>query len=97
MDAGGLFPKKRDRKLEKNRRCRGSNFTEGLRLLELVGAKRLFNYAMGLEPWMEHIIGPAATPETPRMKESDLLLTTARERGMQAERLQGAQQVHLKG
>ncbi|NPD22927.1 MBL fold metallo-hydrolase [Corallococcus exiguus] len=93
----GFFPKKRDRKLEKNRRCRGSNSAEGLRLLELVGAKRIFNYAMGLEPWMEHIIGPAATPETPRMKESDLLLTTARERGLQAERLEGARQVHLKG
>ena len=92
----GFFPKKRDRKLEKNRRCRGSNAQEGLRLLELVGAKRLFNYAMGLEPWMEHIIGPAATPETPRMGESDRLLATARERGLQAERLRGAQEVHLK-
>ncbi|NOK35297.1 MBL fold metallo-hydrolase [Corallococcus exercitus] len=92
----GFFPKKRDRKLEKNRRCRGSNSAEGLRILELVGARRLFNYAMGLEPWMEHIIGPAATPETPRMKESERLLAAARERGLQAERLQGAQEVHLR-
>ncbi len=84
-----LFPKKRDRKLEKNRRCRGSNANEGLRILELVGASRLYNYAMGLEPWMEHIIGPPSSSETPRMKESDRLLTEAQARGLTAVRLYG--------
>ncbi|QRN94793.1 MBL fold metallo-hydrolase [Archangium violaceum] len=82
-----LFPKKRDRKLEKNRRCRGSNADEGLRMMEVLGAKRLYNYAMGLEPWMEHIIGPASGPEAPRMKESERLLAGARSRGWVAERL----------
>lgn len=90
-----LFPKKRDRKLEKNRRCRGSNATEGLRILEMLGATRLCNYAMGLEPWMEHIIGPASPPETPRMKESDRLVTEARARGITAERLFGARDISL--
>jgi hypothetical protein len=84
-----LVPKKRDRKLEKNRRCRGSNTGEGLRILELVGATRLYNYAMGLEPWLEHIIGQASPPDAPRMKESDRLLTKARGRGIAAERLKG--------
>ncbi|MCY1079871.1 MBL fold metallo-hydrolase [Archangium lansingense] len=84
-----LFPKKRDRKLEKNRRCRGSNAAEGLRLLELVGASRLYNYAMGLEPWMENIIGPPSPPEAPRMKESDRLLAELRAKGLGAERLCG--------
>jgi L-ascorbate metabolism protein UlaG (beta-lactamase superfamily) len=84
-----LFPRKRDRKLEKNRRCRGSNAAEALRLLEAVGAKRLYNYAMGLEPWVEHIIGPPAPPDAPRMKESDQLLAAARERGLEARRLCG--------
>ncbi|CAM3104142.1 MBL fold metallo-hydrolase [Corallococcus sp. ZKHCc1 1396] len=84
-----LFPKKRDRKLEKNRRCRGSNTGEGLRILELVGASKLYNYAMGLEPWMEHIIGPPCAPDAPRMKESDRLLAEARARGLGAERLYG--------
>ena len=90
-----LFPKKRDRKMEKNRRCRGSNVPEGLRLLELVGAKRLYNYAMGLEPWVEHIIGPPATMETPRMKESDKLLAECKARGVDATRLQGSTTFHL--
>ena len=90
-----LFPKKRDRKLEKNRRCRGSNAPEGLRLLELLGAKRLYNYAMGLEPWVEHIIGPPATSETPRMKESDRLLAECKARGVDAIRLQGSTSFHI--
>ena len=84
-----LFPKKRDRKLEKNRRCRGSNATEGLRILELLGATRLCNYAMGLEPWLTHIIGPPSPPETPRMKEADRLLAEARARGLTADRFLG--------
>jgi L-ascorbate metabolism protein UlaG (beta-lactamase superfamily) len=85
----GLFPKKRDRKLERDRRCRGSNVAEGLRLLELVGASRCYNYAMGLEPWLHHIIGPAAADDSARMRASDELLTSARARGLIAERLRG--------
>jgi L-ascorbate metabolism protein UlaG (beta-lactamase superfamily) len=92
-----MFSKKRDRKLEKNRRCRGSNTPEGLRMLGLLGTKRLFNYAMGLEPWMEHIIGPPATMETPRMKESDKLLAECRERGIAAKRLHGSTTFTLEG
>jgi L-ascorbate metabolism protein UlaG (beta-lactamase superfamily) len=84
-----LFPKKRDRKLERDRRCRGSTATEGLRLLEIAGASRLYNYAMGLEPWLHHIIGPAAPDDSPRMKASEELLVGARARGLIAERLRG--------
>jgi hypothetical protein len=83
--------------MEKNRRCRGSNTPEGLRMLGMLGAKRLYNYAMGLEPWMEHIIGPPATMETPRMKESDRLLAECRERGIAAKRLHGSATFTLEG
>jgi L-ascorbate metabolism protein UlaG (beta-lactamase superfamily) len=90
-----LFPKNRNRKLEKTRLCRGSNASEGLALLEAVGARRLFNYAMGLEPWTEYLLGPAAGPDTPRMRESDRLLQEARSRGLEAERLVGPRDIVL--
>jgi hypothetical protein len=53
-----------------------------------VGAKRVFNYAMGLEPWLEYITGHV-DPTSNRMKDSDALLAGARERGLRAERLDG--------
>lgn len=91
-----LFPKKRDRKMEKNRRCRGSTAAEGLQLLAQLGAKRLYNYAMGLEPWMQFIIGPQSGDDSPRMQESTLLLTKAREQGLSvAERLLGPRDILL--
>jgi L-ascorbate metabolism protein UlaG (beta-lactamase superfamily) len=90
-----LFPKKRDRKLEESRRCRGSNAAEALRMLEQLGATRLYNYAMGLEPWFTQIMGPPASPEEPRMKESERLMAAARARGLRAERLHGHQDLFL--
>jgi L-ascorbate metabolism protein UlaG (beta-lactamase superfamily) len=90
-----LFPRRRDRRLDKERRCRGSNATEGLRLLEVVGARRIFNYAMGLEPWLAPIIGPASPPESSRMRESDKLLGEARSRGLEAVRLDGVTELKL--
>lgn len=90
-----LFPKKRDRKMEENRRCRGGNATEGLRTLEQLGATRLYNYAMGLEPWLTQIMGPPVGPEEPRMKESERLLIAARARGLMAERLCGPTDILL--
>ena len=40
---------------------------------------------MGLEPWLEHIIGPPSPPDAPRTEESERLLTEARARGITAE------------
>lgn len=85
-----LFPKVRDKVVEKTRLCRGSNADEGLRLLRIVGAKRLYNYAMGLEPWLERIVGPASAATSARMQESDRLLASARAEGLAAVRLEGS-------
>jgi L-ascorbate metabolism protein UlaG (beta-lactamase superfamily) len=90
-----LFPKKRDRKLESTRKCRGSNVAEGLRMLETVGASGLYVYAMGLEPWVQRITGPASSEESPRMAACRELITRAEERGVRACRLAGAQDLVL--
>ncbi len=91
-----LFPKVRDRKLEKNRRARGSTCEEGLRLLDALKPKRLYNYAMGLEPWLAFIVGPPSPLESERLAESDKLLAGARERGLsEAIRLSGPAELHF--
>lgn len=89
-----LFPRERDRKLERTRRCRGSNCAEAMSLLRAVGASRVFNYAMGLEPWLDYLLGPADA-NAPRIAESDSLLKLATDAGLRARRLQGSQEILL--
>lgn len=90
-----LFPKKRDRRLERNRRCRGSTAAEGLMILDVLEAKRVFNYAMGLEPWLSHIVGPPSPESSKRMEESTRLLDEANRRGIAAQRLNGPTELVL--
>ncbi|MFP1920581.1 MBL fold metallo-hydrolase [Lonsdalea quercina] len=91
-----LFPQDRDRQPEKNRRCRGSTSGEAIALLKAVGARRLYNYAMGLEPWFRHVLGPASVPGSARMQDSDALLSGALAIGLEVvQRLQGPQAIPL--
>jgi glyoxylase-like metal-dependent hydrolase (beta-lactamase superfamily II) len=92
-----IFPRSRDRRREKTRTCRGSNAAEGLALARALGARRLYNYAMGLEPALSYIVGPPSPPDSPRMRESDALLAAARDAGIHAERLCGTRVWQLDG
>jgi len=65
-----LFPRVRDRRIEADRRCRGSNAEEGTAVVQTLGARRVYNYALGLEPWVARIVGPSSGPS----EESDRLL-----------------------
>lgn len=85
-----LFPRTRDRSREKDRRCRGSTANEALRLLKAVGARRLYIYAMGLEPWLGYLLGPPSPLDSARMLESDRLVQEARQLDIYAERLNGS-------
>src|ERR1043165_9014325 len=81
---------------KKTRRQHGCDAGAGLDILEAVGAKRLYNYAMGLEPWMEYMLGLGLHDESPQIKESDKLLAKARRRGLlTAERTCGTMEVQL--
>ena len=81
---------------KKTRRQHGCDAGSALNILEAVGAKRLYNYAMGLEPWMEYMLGLGLHDESPQIKESDKLLAKARGRGLLiAERTCGTMEVQL--
>lgn len=86
-----LFPSSRDRRIEADRRCRGSNAAEGIALLQAVGATRLYNYALGLEPWAARIVGPSSGASD----ESDRLLADAQRLGIGATRLRGSTTLDL--
>ena len=83
---GPFFPRKPTLEQETTRRYHGCNAQAAMELAEAVGARRIFNYAMGLEPWMEYILGLCMTPAAPQWQESEKLLADSKRKGLTAER-----------
>jgi L-ascorbate metabolism protein UlaG (beta-lactamase superfamily) len=95
---GALFPRAQRRDLDQLRRQRGCDFRAALAILEAVGAVRVYNYGMGQEPWLGHILALPATDDSPQVRESERLLTETRRRGfVAAERLFGKGEIYLDG
>jgi hypothetical protein len=93
---GPLLPKKPSHTSEESRRQHGCDALRAMDILEALGATRLYNYAMGMEPWLEHILGLGLTQSSPQWLESEKLLARARARGFsEAERLYGRAEVIL--
>jgi len=92
---GPLLPAPPRPEHEAGRRYHGCCARTALELLEAVGAPRIYVYAMGLEPWMDHLLGLGMNDEAPQWIESERLLSSARERGYIAERLKGPCEVVL--
>jgi L-ascorbate metabolism protein UlaG (beta-lactamase superfamily) len=78
---GPLLPVKPKFAQDQSRRCHGCDSRRALELLQAVGANRIYVYAMGLEPWMEHLLGLAYTEDAIQIKEARRLVTTAQEKG----------------
>jgi L-ascorbate metabolism protein UlaG (beta-lactamase superfamily) len=93
---GPLLPQRPSHEEEESRRQHGCDARRALDILEALGANRLYNYAMGMEPWLEHILGLGLTENSPQMRESENLLARARARGfLKAERLYGKVEIIL--
>ncbi len=93
---GPLFPQKINHRHEQSRRYHGCNSKTALELLETVGAQRIYNYAMGLEPWFEHLLGLGLSEDSPQIQESNKLLSEARNKGfLAAERLSGKKDLYI--
>jgi L-ascorbate metabolism protein UlaG (beta-lactamase superfamily) len=87
---GPLLPKRPSNEEEESRRQHGCDARRAMDILEALGASRLYNYAMGLEPWLEYILGLGLNESSPQWRESEKLLAQARARGfLEAERLYG--------
>jgi len=93
---GPLLPRKPSLQEDESRRQHGCDARRAIDILEALGASRLYNYGMGLEPWLEHILGLGLTENSPQWMESEKLLAQARRRGfVAAERLYGKAEVIL--
>jgi hypothetical protein len=84
---GPLLPVKPSHSSEESRRYKGCDAARALSLLEALETRRVFLYAMGLEPWLEFLLGLAYTQDSPQIQEAKKLLALARERGFAEARL----------
>jgi L-ascorbate metabolism protein UlaG (beta-lactamase superfamily) len=94
---GTFLPSRPERSHDEGRRYKGCDSRRGFELLETIDAERIFVYAMGMEPWLEHLLGLAYTDDAPQLLESERLIQKAREEGfVEAERLFGKREFHLR-
>lgn len=93
---GALLPSRIQHDHDVSRRTRGSNAEAALALLEAVGGKRVYVYAMGREPWFQYGMGLGLSEDSIQVKEADKLIQKAREIGfLDAQRLYGRADIYL--
>ncbi|HEX7331305.1 MAG TPA: MBL fold metallo-hydrolase [Pyrinomonadaceae bacterium] len=93
---GPLFPFKPPHHIEHGRRYQGCDSKAALEILETVGANRVYNYAMGQEPWVEFLLGLGLSEDSQQIRESNALLEQTRARNfLAAERLYGTAEIFL--
>ncbi|HKV94722.1 MAG TPA: MBL fold metallo-hydrolase [Candidatus Angelobacter sp.] len=78
---GSLFPQKLKREFDESRKQRGCNATRGWDLATAIEAKRIYNYAMGLEPWTQYLLGLSMHEGSPQLQESEKLLRRIQQSG----------------
>lgn len=80
---GALVPVKLQHSLDQSRRTKGSDSKAALDLLDAVGAKRVYIYAMGNEPWLQYGMGLGLPEGSVQVKEAEKVLALAREKGFE--------------
>jgi hypothetical protein len=78
---GTFLPSKLQRDYDQSRRTKGCDARAALDLLEAVGSKRVYIYAMGREPWLQYSMGLGLSEDSVQVRESNVVLASARERG----------------
>ncbi|MFI6504486.1 MBL fold metallo-hydrolase [Nonomuraea typhae] len=84
---GPLLDEPMSREHSVERGLRGSFAAPADRLAERLGARQIFVYALGIEPWLKHLTGCWYDPEAEQLKQSEILRELAGNRGVGAELL----------
>lgn len=92
---GPLLTQRIERSMDESRRLSGSNYEQASNIASRFGCRELYVYAMGQEPWLNHVMSIKYTPESRPITESNRLIEECRARGMVAERLFGEKEILL--
>ena len=92
---GPLLTQKQERAMDESRRLSGSNFDQGMHIVNTFHCREAYVYAMGQEPWLNYIMSIKYTEQSRPIVESNRLIEACRERGIIAERLFGEREILL--
>jgi len=75
------------REHSEDRALKGSFAAPADRLAEQLGARQIFVYALGIEPWLKHLTGCRYDPEAEQLKQEVILRDLAGARDVKSELL----------
>jgi len=78
-----------NRKDDESRRLSGSDAAHAWTIVEEMGCKTAYIYALGQEPWLRFVAGLSYTPESKQIIESDKFVEHCLSAGVHSERLYG--------
>ena len=90
---GPLLTRGIERPMDESRRLAGSNFDQASNLVRRFNCKSTYVYAMGQEPWLGYIMSLQYTDQSRPIVESNRLIQECLERGINAERLFGEEEI----
>lgn len=90
---GPLFPKAVPREIDRSRRARGCNFREASGLVERFPFKQAYVYAMGQEPWLNHILDNEFNEESNSLIQSRQFVAHCNAKGIVSESLFGQKEI----
>jgi hypothetical protein len=86
---GPLFPGPVPRSMATARRLNGSNAAEARQAIRALGGRRAYVYAMGEEPWLQHVMATNYTEDSYQLLQVAELERTAQEAGVEVRHLRG--------
>jgi L-ascorbate metabolism protein UlaG (beta-lactamase superfamily) len=92
---GPLLTQSVPRPMDQSRRMAGSNFEQGIDLVNRFGCKHVYVYAMGLEPWLNYVMSIKWSAQSKPIVESDKLIAECRQRSIVSERLFGEKEIFM--
>ena len=92
---GPLLGRRIERSRDESRRLSGSDYEQAIRIVERFACNDVYVYAMGQEPWLNHVMSLKYTEQSRPITESNRVVETCRARGKCAERLFGEKEILL--
>ena len=83
---GPLFTRQLEPKHASSRRDRASNCREAMAMVSVIRPRKVIIYAMGQEPWLNHVMGINQSPDTRAARESREFLRQLQAAGIDAEK-----------
>jgi len=90
---GPLVTQRIERVMDESRRLSGSNYEQGMHIVDCFNCKEAYIYAMGQEPWLNYIMSIKYTDQSRPIMESNRLIQACQSKGIVAERLFGEKEI----